>query len=665
MNSNEDVCPNCGSTDCDNSKYPFALKTGTILNDKYIIGKVVAIDGEGIKYIAADITTSEKLYVKEYFPSEFAQRENDSNVVTVSAEKQAQYKALMYEFADLGKALKSLSNNHGILPVKDVFSENNTAYTVTEKRKTLSYAKFLEKCGGSLDWEQAKSLFMPLFGTLTNIHKQGILHCGISPQTVVVQSDGTLLLTDFEIPSARTAKSELKAMLYSGYSAPEQYNPSDWQGTWTDVYAMGAMLYTTLSGIVLPDAAVRKFEDTVLPLSKCCDNVSEIVAKTIMSAIEVSVQNRLQSMNEFSCRLIDNGNNTSVYTAEKGDHSNEDLQGSSTIMFTKQTPQNDDEAQSDTVEPENTPTDNTDITDDKKKNKNYIILAAAISGILLLLIVIIMLITFSGGSNDNSSSSSISSSSSQSSSSIEMDNTVPSFIGRYADDVKDNSAYTDRFDFTIKEEYNDEYPEGVIFKQSPDEGTEVTEKTTITLYVSKGPEESSSEESSSEEEKIVVPNFIGRDINDVENNQSYLQYFIFSVKYENKDDIAAGQIYDQTPSEGENVTGKTTVTLYVSKGPRMEIMPDVVNTQQNYAEKTLTDLNIKYTIEYVEDDSVVVGNVVKASKLYGETVYLDRDTIILYVNKGSSSSTSSEEENTDTPSDTTPETDTSSETEGA
>lgn len=64
---------------------------------------------------------------------------------------------------------------------------------------------------------------------------------------------------------------------------------------------------------------------------------------------------------------------------------------------------------------------------------------------------------------------------------------VPDFVGKDIDAIKNNPDYTNRFEFIVKEDYNEEYPnKNIVYDQNPAKGTPMPNKGYVTLYVSQG-----------------------------------------------------------------------------------------------------------------------------------------------------------------------------------
>ena len=68
--SAEGPCPHCGFDLAENEKkYPVALRAGTVLNGRYIVGRVLGQGGFGITYLALDTQLNAKVAIKEFLPT--------------------------------------------------------------------------------------------------------------------------------------------------------------------------------------------------------------------------------------------------------------------------------------------------------------------------------------------------------------------------------------------------------------------------------------------------------------------------------------------------------------------------------------------------------------------------------------------------------------------
>jgi serine/threonine-protein kinase len=186
-----------------------------------------------------------------------------------------------------------------------MFNENNTCYVILEYVEGVSLKKFLQANRGYLRWEQVRKLFMPLFTTLSIIHNSGIIHRGISPENIIVTTQGELKLTGFSISSIRSTGTALSPEFYSGFTAPEQYSSLEWQGTWTDVYSIGAVLYRILTGYVPPDAFNRMNNDTMIPANRINQHIPRHVSNVLMNAMEVRSSDRIRTINDLINDLFD------------------------------------------------------------------------------------------------------------------------------------------------------------------------------------------------------------------------------------------------------------------------------------------------------------------------------------------------------------------------
>ena len=105
-------CEKCGYSN-DAPYLPSYLAPGTILNDRYIVGKLLSYNGEGATYIGFDKVTGAKVTVKEYMPDTLCSRKKGDPQIVVDANRLPLYKTYMSEFVELNKALlKARSMTH-------------------------------------------------------------------------------------------------------------------------------------------------------------------------------------------------------------------------------------------------------------------------------------------------------------------------------------------------------------------------------------------------------------------------------------------------------------------------------------------------------------------------------------------------------------------------
>ena len=79
----EGPCPYCGFDLEDNArKFPTALPAGTVLNNRYIVGRVLGQGGFGITYIGMDLVLERKVSIKEYFPTGKVGRNGSTTALT-------------------------------------------------------------------------------------------------------------------------------------------------------------------------------------------------------------------------------------------------------------------------------------------------------------------------------------------------------------------------------------------------------------------------------------------------------------------------------------------------------------------------------------------------------------------------------------------------------
>jgi len=304
--SSEDVCPHCGNDLRSASLQPaHVLPEGTILNGRFVLGKVLGQGGFGITYIGRDLRLDMRIAVKEYYPSGYANRNTQvTNTITVTDEKQREFiEKGKTRFLQEAKVLAGFNDNTGIVDVRDFFEENGTAYIVMEYLDGEDLRKILKRnlFGADEIFEKMR----PVFSILDEVHKQGIIHRDISPDNIMMLKDGSLKLMDFG--AARLANySDQKSMsivLKAGYAPEEQYRSRGKQGPWTDIYALCATIYKCITGVTPDDALDRLRDDRIRWPSEMGLPISVVQENVLKKGMSVYAEDRYRNVREMMADL--------------------------------------------------------------------------------------------------------------------------------------------------------------------------------------------------------------------------------------------------------------------------------------------------------------------------------------------------------------------------
>ena len=307
-----DICPFCGYSNSFKAEEALQIVPGTVLAERYLIGRSVGCGGFGVTYIAWDSQLEMRVAVKEYLPSEFATRVPGQTLVTAfSGDKTQQFSDGLDRFIDEARRLAKFRNEKGIVKVFDSFEENNTAYIVMEYLEGETLAAFLER-EKRVSVDKAIEMMMPVMESLSVVHEAGIIHRDISPDNIFITSSGELKLIDFGAARyATTSHSRsLSVIVKPGYSPEEQYRSRGDQGPYTDVYALAGVIYKMVTGVTPPDAMERrayfegKNKDILEPVSKYTKEITANQETAIHNAMNVRIEDRTPDVISFVGELI-------------------------------------------------------------------------------------------------------------------------------------------------------------------------------------------------------------------------------------------------------------------------------------------------------------------------------------------------------------------------
>jgi serine/threonine protein kinase len=296
------VCLDCGWDDTAQDGSAIYLPLRTILDHRYLIGKVLGQGGFGITYLAWDTHLKTQIAIKEYFPKDLATRAANKHAVTPYIGKGAEeYEYGLNKFLEEAKMLARFQDHPGIVSVYEVFNANETAYMVMQYLEGMTLTAYLTQQGGKVPFETAVSIMMPVMDALREVHRIGLLHRDISPDNIYITSNNQVKVLDFG--AARYAMGEhsksLSIILKQGYAPEEQYRSKGKQGPWTDIYAVAATMYRAITGETPPDALDRMENDTVNSRLKSMAQLSTKEKVGLIKALSINAINRYRSIEEF------------------------------------------------------------------------------------------------------------------------------------------------------------------------------------------------------------------------------------------------------------------------------------------------------------------------------------------------------------------------------
>lgn len=260
-----DLCPHCGGA----QNGPHQLPVGTVLRDRYKLGRVLGQGGFGITYLGWDTLLHRPLAVKEFYPSGtvFRRTALSTEVQCDNRDMVPHYEYSKERFLREAQALVRFRDIPEIVDIQDFIRENNTAYIIMEYVRGVDLAKYIRLKGGRLSPDETFRILRPIMEALAKVHKGGIVHRDISPDNIILDPMGGAKLLDFgavravEDPDVdKGLNKSTEAILKQGFAPIEQYNTRGSLGPWTDEYALCATVWYCLTGEIPTEVSLRMAE---------------------------------------------------------------------------------------------------------------------------------------------------------------------------------------------------------------------------------------------------------------------------------------------------------------------------------------------------------------------------------------------------------------------
>lgn len=283
-----------------------ALPAGTRLGEFEITG-VVGEGGFGIVYSARDSSLDRIVAVKEYLPSAFASRNSAGGVEVRSEAHGSTFAAGLSSFINEARMLAKFSHP-GLVEVFRFWEANGTAYMAMRYYRGVTLREMVRTNPEIVTEQWLCETLDPILLALQELHNEKCYHRDIAPDNILVLPNGRSVLMDFgaarRIIGGMTRA--LTTVLKPGYAPIEQYSDdgSMAQGAWTDVYAIGGLLYHAMSGKVPVQAISRMMNDPLKPVGAVAKGqFSQNLCDVVMKCLAVMPENRYQSIDELRAAL--------------------------------------------------------------------------------------------------------------------------------------------------------------------------------------------------------------------------------------------------------------------------------------------------------------------------------------------------------------------------
>ena len=498
-----------------------ATQEPTVFNDRYELHRQIARGGMADVYLARDLLLDRPVAVKVLFD----QFSKDQQFVE-RFRREAQRAANL--------------NHPNIVSVFDWGEERGTYFIVMEYVEGRSLAEMI-RTEGSIHPDKVAEISSEVAAALSFAHRNGIVHRDVKPGNVLVSPNGHVKVADFGIARAlANVQSELTqagtVMGTATYISPEQAQGMEIDPR-SDLYSLGVMIYEMLSGRPpftgeTPVAvAYQHVQDSPVSPRAMGVSVAESLEAVTMKLLAKNPVNRYPTAEDLR-------NDLRRY--QQGAH---DLKPSSPVGATGRKLQH-------PVSVSKSPKQERVRRDDGFRRTA---LFTVFMGILLVVFgyLVVQFLDTIGVEDDGDTSIELSMSE------------VPNLIGtpiEQAREILSEAKLSVQMDYQT----NIDYPENTVFDQDPTAGAKLEQAETVRLWVSKGTG------------PMTLIKVIGDSVSEAVRDLETMGLRVDTVEFE--DPVQpAGQVIDQNPLPGSEITPGERVILFVSKGPAVEQIPDLEN----------------------------------------------------------------------------------------
>ena len=578
---------------------------GRLLDNRYEILEVIGTGGMAVVYKA------------------LCHRLNRLVAIKILKDEFSRDQEFRRRFHAESQAVAMLSHPN-IVSVYDVSRSGDVDYIVMELIEGITLKQYLEK-KGRLNWRETLHFSMQIAKALEHAHSRGIIHRDIKPHNIMILKDGSIKVADFGIARIGSAQNTLtrEALGSVHYISPEQAKGGHVDCR-SDLYSLGVVMYEMLTGRTPYDGetpvsvAIQHINGGATPPSELVEGIPRGIEQITMHAMEVNPDDRYASATEMLHDMEEfrkNPGMTFLYfggVAPQAPVQQRPVQRpaaprSEAERYAAARRQNNPRsAEERRKERERREAEQAE----EKKRRLKLILILSGAGLAVILLIVLAISLFGGGKQPSNTVDTI---------------VVPNFVGMEIEKINPEDYPELNIDITgATYEYNENYPKGQVFDQSPKANDRVKggKTRTVTLKVSLG------------NETNKMPNLVNQTDSSAIAQLNAMELGLkITTKEESSETVLAGYVIRTEPAADTELTKNQAVTVYVSLGSTK--MPELKNQTKADAEALLDamGLNLKYTFLEEESDDVAEGNVTRTEPA-SKSELSKGQNVTVYISKG-------------------------------
>lgn len=540
---------------------------GKILDDRYEILELIGTGGMANVYKA------------------LCHRLNRYDAVKIMRDDTAADECFRKRFRTESQAVAMLSHPN-IVSVYDVSHNENIEYIVMELVDGITLKQYMKE-HGALPTDEVLNFSIQIARALAHAHSKGIIHRDIKPQNVMLLKDGLIKVADFGIAALQNdiEESTNETVGSVHYIAPEQARGAAADAR-SDIYSLGIVMYEMMTGR-LPyvgksdvEVAVKHMNTEAVPPRTIVPGIPEELERICLKAMATDITDRYQSAGELLSDLEQFRKQLAEASALKADVSSQSIE-----------------------------TENIEVEDAGRKKRKKKSKFALGSGVIAVLILIILVFVFVNGYFIKDLFSTPD----------KVD--VPSFIGRYYEDVINDADYESQFKFTVTVKVDTEHDYGIIIEQNPKEGESRTlknkdDRADVELVISSG----NVIQDEIDGEKIV-PYIVNEELNEAIQLVKKAG-FNYEISEAPSQSITKDYVIYSSPAAGEYANAGSVVTITVSTGPEEELtdVPKLVGLSKTAAIDKIESSKLSVGSIETVDSEYEAGTVIWQSLEAGKSV---------------------------------------------